>query len=971
MNGIIAGDIIGSPYKTINIKDPNDFFFKLFDEQLHLEPIYKTRYGKERMVGFKDITYYCHTGRMTDAVTALHADLGAVHGKASETSLGGHMCQALTLGRLNGEAGMTPQEHAQVMAGFVETFPESMHGAIMSASDAAFNLVRTKDADSLSLYERMGADYLPLSQMTADDRAAIQKTDGRSASEVFSDAFSSAVWAVGRSHSWEEAVRRAVALGGDSSLVGAFAGGLAEAAFGVPEPIAARVNDYLTDEQRSDLEQTRRALKHYGRGEAVQEAVNERNTKVVELKVLSLPGRASVYAVPEGRPDIEAAIKSVNKDCKIVPEDDFRALVQSVNTRRDSDGNVVSGTFIDSERPSERTLYYDPKSRKLYSSATLPDGLVLMGFPKLEKRMEARNEFRKFAERAAAIRDEQERSVGHNPADGHLCFSKAYYIQIEQERVLLMKGGITYGEFGLDSRGLLRVNSNTIGGTYGKEGLASRLENHKGFYKADGPAEVLGKLQERCLDIGFQPEDPSSSNPIYDNHIASNMEMMLSDLAEAGSALPKAELPQELDLRRTATKTRRDFGESSEAKTFAEAVSQGAHKGAVFTVGHSNLELKEFVANLKRHGITEVRDIRSRPKSSFPHFNGDELKSALEAEGITYIFNGKEMGSYVRRTDYPDSADGLTFTRSEGGYAQRTKENAQQADLTIAFAADFDTAGEKATINAAGDSLIKVELDGPDFDAAGMAAEVWDLLTEQEKSKPLVLNIAGNTLFTLKNYGISQENIDNAVTSFIGEIRMLGMDIRSIRSGGQTGADQAGIVAAKTFGIPAVVHGTRDWKMRGEDGMDISSEAKFKSRFLPSVDYLSYREIAQTPGYQKVYDEIIADARKGVRQALLCAETAPEDCHRFALVGVSLAHPDAVGRRYDPIEVQHIKRNGLLVSHNDLERKLMKVHRTGADKEGVQAFIDKMDQSHHNTNAADKPHKIVPKPEQSNSFRRK
>ena len=66
----------------------------------------------------------------------------------------------------------------------------------------------------------------------------------------------------------------------------------------------------------------------------------------------------------------------------------------------------------------------------------------------------------------------------------------------------------------------------------------------------------------------------------------------------------------------------------------------------VFTIGHSNHDTEAFVALLKRHGITALADVRSAPFSRFhPQFNKDTLERTLKAEGIRYVFLGKELGA--------------------------------------------------------------------------------------------------------------------------------------------------------------------------------------------------------------------------------------------------------------------------------------------------------------------------------------
>jgi uncharacterized protein (DUF488 family) len=68
--------------------------------------------------------------------------------------------------------------------------------------------------------------------------------------------------------------------------------------------------------------------------------------------------------------------------------------------------------------------------------------------------------------------------------------------------------------------------------------------------------------------------------------------------------------------------------------------------GGVFTIGHSNHTIEAFVGLLKQHGITALADVRSAPYSRFhSHFNKEALERALKAEGIRYVFLGRELGA--------------------------------------------------------------------------------------------------------------------------------------------------------------------------------------------------------------------------------------------------------------------------------------------------------------------------------------
>ena len=66
----------------------------------------------------------------------------------------------------------------------------------------------------------------------------------------------------------------------------------------------------------------------------------------------------------------------------------------------------------------------------------------------------------------------------------------------------------------------------------------------------------------------------------------------------------------------------------------------------LFTIGHSNHEIEGFIDLLRRHGISALGDVRSHPYSRhFPQFSYEALRNALRAEGIAYVFLGKELGA--------------------------------------------------------------------------------------------------------------------------------------------------------------------------------------------------------------------------------------------------------------------------------------------------------------------------------------
>jgi len=63
-----------------------------------------------------------------------------------------------------------------------------------------------------------------------------------------------ALWIIGESDSFEDAVRKAVSLGADADTLGAIVGSIAEAIWGVPEELKLGAMNFVTEEMREVIE---------------------------------------------------------------------------------------------------------------------------------------------------------------------------------------------------------------------------------------------------------------------------------------------------------------------------------------------------------------------------------------------------------------------------------------------------------------------------------------------------------------------------------------------------------------------------------------------------------------------------------------------------------------------------------------------------------------------------------------------
>ena len=151
MIGIIAGEIIGSPYKKENIPDINRIFFPLFEDNRVIDP--KT---------YRERSYKAAPGRITDAVLKLSGNSEAF--TVSKPDKGEAMCQAIVIGRTDARFKMPFDKHEESVSSFLRFFPESMHNDIVDAADAAYRLERKTGG---SLFEQMGQMNPPRPEVTS------------------------------------------------------------------------------------------------------------------------------------------------------------------------------------------------------------------------------------------------------------------------------------------------------------------------------------------------------------------------------------------------------------------------------------------------------------------------------------------------------------------------------------------------------------------------------------------------------------------------------------------------------------------------------------------------------------------------------------------------------------------------------------------------------------------------------------
>lgn len=164
-------------------------------------------------------------------------------------------------------------------------------------------------------------------------------------------------------------------------------------------------------------------------------------------------------------------------------------------------------------------------------------------------------------------------------------------------------------------------------------------------------------------------------------------------------------------------------------------------------------------------------------------------------------------------------------------YIGRTIQNVAAADITFAFAFNFNTPGEKLTkytCRQYNKTYLPIDLRNLLISSERIIKIRKKLALDQRAW--ITLNIAGNSLHSLAKHKLDQKTLDWFIQGMLeGIIR--GYEIVAARSGGQTGADEAGSKATAKLGIPTTVCAPKGWLFRDAEGNDIRNEQLFKQRF--------------------------------------------------------------------------------------------------------------------------------------------
>ena len=105
----------------------------------------------------------------------------------------------------------------------------------------------------------------------------------------------------------------------------------------------------------------------------------------------------------------------------------------------------------------------------------------------------------------------------------------------------------------------------------------------------------------------------------------------------------------------------------------------------IYTIGHSNHSIDEFLAILRRHDVQTVADVRSTPFSRRnPQFNQESLNTSLQKSRIEYVYMGKELGGHPESSDLYDQHGHVIYERvaKSSEFRRGMRRAAELADTT-------------------------------------------------------------------------------------------------------------------------------------------------------------------------------------------------------------------------------------------------------------------------------------------------
>ena len=318
------------------------------------------------------------------------------------------------------------------------------------------------------------------------------------------------------SDGFEDAVRRATALGGDSCTIAALTGAVAESYYGgIPEKISGLCERYLDKNLKTVMDMFETIDLRKSKADGKIEKKSDDSFRIIKC------GDQRMFIIEPYRKELIEAVKNkFGADAQIISPRVATSTLEELSRQ------PFDGTYLEKPRPDVRTVYF--QDGEFRTSATVEG----KGMASREARMSSRQDFCEIKAHAEFVKRTLQDAVGYG-YEGSIHFANAYFPVIFHDRVEIWKGDTFAGSVGIDPvSGLMKINA---GGDFGPmEWFQERTESVFNSVSMDSIKEAMGRY---CLDegIGIFDKNRTSNIQTANNDVAHSKDSRLQELVNSKS----------------------------------------------------------------------------------------------------------------------------------------------------------------------------------------------------------------------------------------------------------------------------------------------------------------------------------------------------------------------------------------------------------------------------------------------------
>ena len=318
------------------------------------------------------------------------------------------------------------------------------------------------------------------------------------------------------SDGFEDAVRRATALGGDSCTIAALTGAVAESYYGgIPEKISGLCERYLDKNLKTVMDMFETIDLRKSKADGKIEKKSDDSFRIIKC------GDQRMFIIEPYRKELIEAVKNkFGADAQIISPRVATSTLEELSRQ------PFDGTYLEKPRPDVRTVYF--QDGEFRTSATVEG----KGMASREARMSSRQDFCEIKAHAEFVKRTLQDAVGYG-YEGSIHFANAYFPVIFHDRVEIWKGDTFAGSVGIDPvSGLMKINA---GGDFGPmEWFQERTESVFNSVSMDSIKEAMGRY---CLDegIGIFDKNRTSNIQTANNDVARSKDSRLQELVNSKS----------------------------------------------------------------------------------------------------------------------------------------------------------------------------------------------------------------------------------------------------------------------------------------------------------------------------------------------------------------------------------------------------------------------------------------------------